>query len=246
MPRPHRGQDEGLDPDRAVRHRREGDGHDLGGEDEIRLDGALDLLVLELLRRARIARRRVLVLVGGVGKDELVDLLGALVAEEEAAEHQERGDGPGRDEAENEGRGQQVEQLVLQRADRDPPDDRQFPVGREAHHVSGRHRRIVDHDAGRLGAGFRRLRADIVQGGRSDLGEAGDVVQQCDEARAHGGSPVSSAGDAKAGRFLNAYLEHSAPDQAPTVRLRGLVHSSEAIDPRVARVRGPRRPAARR
>jgi hypothetical protein len=121
--------------------------------------------------------------------DQFEDFLGALIAEIDAAHHQERGDQPGRDQRQDQRARQQEEQLVLQRAERDLPDDRQFTRGGEAHRIARRHRRVVDDDAGRLGAGLGRLCDDVVDGGCRDLGDPGDVVEQREQSRSHVSSP---------------------------------------------------------
>ena len=85
--------------------------------------------------------------------DLLPDLLGALVAEVGAADHEDRGQQPRQELAEQQGRREDDEQLVAQRADGDPLDDRQLAVGGEALHVARRDGGVVDDDARRLGAG---------------------------------------------------------------------------------------------
>jgi hypothetical protein len=140
------GENRALEPDRVGGHRSQRDGHDLGREDEVRLDGAAHLLVLEIARVLHRGRDRGFVLVGLVGPEDFEDLLGPLVAEEGAADHQKRRDQGRRQRAKKESGRQEVEQLVLERTPGDPPDDRQFAVGGEADHVARRDGRVVDDD----------------------------------------------------------------------------------------------------
>ena len=121
-----------------------------------------------------------------VAADAVPDLLGALVAEVGAADHQDRRQQPGQELAEQQGRREDEQQLVAQRADRDPLDHRQLAVGGDAVDVLRGHGRVVDDHAGRLRAGAARGRADVVDRGRRQPRERGDVVEQREQASSHG------------------------------------------------------------
>ena len=117
-------------------------------------------------------------------------LLVALEGKVEPAEHQERRDRLRQEGAEQQRGGQEEQQLVLQRADGDAPDDRQLALGGEAGDVARRHRRIVDDDAGRLGARLHRLRRGVIERRRRELGQRHHVVQQGEQATAHRWGPL--------------------------------------------------------
>ena len=161
----------------CVQKRRSGDvgqrdRHDLGREDEVGADrAARPSASSSACGSAAPAPSFASWRWASCGTERLVDLLGALVAEIGAAEHQQRRDRPGREEAEQQRGRQQEEELVLQRAAARSADDRQLAVGGEADDVARRHRGVVDHDAGGLGAGLRRLAGHVVERGRRDLGE---------------------------------------------------------------------------
>jgi hypothetical protein len=103
-----------------------------------------------------------------------------------AAAHQDRRHRPRREGAEDQRAGQQEQQLVAERAERDLPDDRQFAIGREAHGVAGGDGGVVDHHAHGLGARLAGGGAHVVQRGGRQLGDAGDVVEKGGEAGGHG------------------------------------------------------------
>jgi hypothetical protein len=65
---------------------------------------------------------------GVVAADLLPDLLGTLEAQVGAADHEEGGEGPRQELAEQQDRREDDEQLVAQGPDGDPLDDRQLPV----------------------------------------------------------------------------------------------------------------------
>jgi hypothetical protein len=75
--------------------------------------------------------------------------------------------------------------LLRKRAHGDLPDDRQFAVGREAHGVAGRHRRVVDHHAHGLGPRLAGGRSDVVQRSGGELGDGRDVIEQRGETGGH-------------------------------------------------------------
>ena len=100
-------------------------------------------------------------------KELFGDLLGRFEGEIGAADHQKRDD---QDEIEavlqpdqQQGGREQEQQFVLQRPCGNLADDRQLALRCQADHVARRDRRIVDDDAGRLGAGFAGRARDIVE-----------------------------------------------------------------------------------
>ncbi len=172
------GQHHGLGDKIGRRDGGQRDGHDLRRQNEIGADGAGHLLVLQRLVALRQlgrhlhARRRM----AGPG-DHVVHLLVALEGEVEPAQHQQRGDGLRQEGAEQQRGGKQEQQLVLQRADGDAPDDGQLALCGEARDVARGHGRVVDDDAGRLGARLHRLRSRVIERCRRQLGQRHDVVQ---------------------------------------------------------------------
>ena len=105
------------------------------------------------------------------------DLVGAFVGQEAPAEHQDDLDHLRGDRTEQQGRRQNDEQLIAQRTDRNAPDDGQFTLGGEPANVGGGDRGVIDHHAGRLRAGLRRCRTDVVNRRRGQLRQRGDVIQ---------------------------------------------------------------------
>ncbi len=188
------GQDDRLGDERARGDTGKRDRHDLGREDEIGADGPLD--PLRLLLGAEQGRRQMrLARLGGtvrrcgllVPAERLDDLLGPLEAEIETAQHQERGDRPGGEEVEQQGRGQQEDELVAQRAQGDPGDHREFAGGCEAHDIARGHGGVVDDDAGRLHPRTAGLRRGVVEGRCGELRDADDIVDEPNQADAQGG-----------------------------------------------------------
>ena len=138
------------------------------------------LLVLgPLLGRDRRLRVR------GVRADQLPELLRALVAEVGAADHQDRREQPRQQLAEQQRGGQDQQQLVAQRADRDPLDHRQLALGPEPLDVARRDRGVVDDHAGGLHARPARAGGDVVDRGGGEAREGHDVVEERGETRAH-------------------------------------------------------------
>ncbi len=114
------------------------------------------------------------------------ELLEALVAQEQAADHQKRRDRARHERADRECCGDQ-DRLVDERAFCNRPDDRQFPVGADAADLLRVEREIVAEDAGGF---FRRSfgkQRDVVQ-------HAGDVVDQREEAGGGHGFTVGVGG----------------------------------------------------
>ena len=161
-------EDQGAREQRLVGDLVERDHHDLRREDEVRADRPADelLLVLGSLR----ADRRLGVVV--MRADRLPQLLGALVAEVGAADHQDRGEQPRQQLAEQQRGGQDEEQLVAQRAGGDPLDHRQLALGPEALDVARGDRGVVDDHAGGLHARPARTGGDVVDRGRGRRGRA--------------------------------------------------------------------------
>ena len=112
-------------------------------------------------------------------------LLGALVAEVGGAEHQDRRQQPRQELTEQQRGGQDEQQLVAQRADRDPLDHRQFAVGGDAVHVLRRHRGVVDDDAGGLGGRAAGGGADVVDRRGRQPGQRRDVVEKTEQTCTH-------------------------------------------------------------
>ena len=158
----------------------ERDHHDLGGQDEVGADRAGDHLLLGVLARSGEGYGVVV-----VPADPAPDLLRTLVAEVAAADHQDRGEQPRQELAEQQRRGEDEQQLVADRADRDPPDHRQLAVRGDTVDVLRRHRGVVDDDARGLRGRPARGSADVVDGGRRQPRERGDVVEQREQASSH-------------------------------------------------------------
>jgi hypothetical protein len=175
----------GLDGQGLVGDVGQGDGHDLARQDQVGADRAAHLLGLQL----GAAQGQVLDLLAGhlVVREGLDDLLGGLEGQIGPAAHQDRRHRPGREGAEDQRAGQQEQQLVAERADRDLPDDRQLAIGREPHGVAGGDGGVVDHHPHGLGARLAGGGAHVVQRGGRQLGDAGDVVEKGGEAGGHGG-----------------------------------------------------------
>ena len=83
--------------------------------------------------------------------------------------------------------------LVAQRPDRDALDDRQLAFGGDAVHVLRRHRGVVDDHAGGLRGRAPGGRADVVDRGRRESRQHRDVVQEREQAGAHGVTVNASA-----------------------------------------------------
>ncbi|MDT4886197.1 hypothetical protein FQZ97_1225190 [compost metagenome] len=96
--------------------------------------------------------------------------LEALVAEEDAAEHQQRRHRPGGEGTDQQRRRHQ-DQLVLQRALGHRPDHRQFALGADPGHLLGIQRQVVAEYAGGL------LRRDLGHD-RHVIQNGGDVIEQ--------------------------------------------------------------------
>src|SRR5262245_25042829 len=112
-------------------------------------------------------------------------LLGALVAEIRRADHQDRRQQPRRELTEQQSGGQDEQQLVAQRSDRDPLDDRQLALGGDAVHVLRRHRGVVDDDSGGLGGRASGGGADVVDRCGREPSQSGDVVEKPEQTSAH-------------------------------------------------------------
>ena len=166
-----------LSDDRRGRHFGKRDRHDFGRQDQVGADRARHFLRLQ--RRGVAFHRR------GFGRmpaeDRLDDFLGPLITQIGAAEHQERGHQPRREGAQQQRRRKQDQQFVAQRPERDLADDRQFALGGEARDVARSHRGIVDDHAHRLAAGLAGCGGDVVERRGGELGDRGDIVEQCYE-----------------------------------------------------------------
>src|SRR6478735_3591246 len=94
--------------------------------------------------------------------DPAPHLLEALVAEVGTADHQDRGEQTREELAEQQRHRQDDDQLVAQRADRDPLDHRELAVGGHSVDVLRSDGGVVDHDSGGLRGGPARSSADVV------------------------------------------------------------------------------------
>ena len=92
-------------------------------------------------------------------------LFGAFIGEVGTAHHQDEDDRLRQEPAQQKGAGQQDKELVLQAADGDLADDRQFATWIEPSDIARRHGRIVNDNAGRLASG--------------PAGSNGDVIDRC-------------------------------------------------------------------
>ena len=182
-----------LQAERLRGHGAERDHDDLGGEDEVGADRALDLVLLERdhVDVRRHDRMRELLLVRGrlvaTGEVPVGDLLDALVAEERAAEHQQRGDEPGHERADRERR-RDEDRLVDQRALGHRPHHGQLAARAHTGDLLRVERQIVTEHSGGLLRGGLGEDCDVVQ-------HAGDVVEERKEAAGgHRGSAGSEEG----------------------------------------------------
>jgi hypothetical protein len=125
-----------------------------------------------------------------VRADHLPQLLGALVAQVDPADHQDRREQPRQQLAQQERDGQDQEELVAQRADRDPLDHREIALGPEPLDVARGDRGVVDDHAGGLHARPARTRGDVVDRGRGRPGEHRDVVEERSETGTHRRPPA--------------------------------------------------------
>ena len=175
-------EDHAAGHERLVEHLLERDHHDLGRQDEVGADrprdgGGLGVGALERHRHV------VVVVVVAQGVD---DLVGALVGEEAATEHQDDLDHRRRDRAQQQRHREDDQDLVAQRAEGDALDDRQLTVGGQPTDVGRGDRGVVDHDAGGLharpaGCGQRH----VVHRRRGQLGQRRDVIEQSDQTACH-------------------------------------------------------------
>jgi hypothetical protein len=101
----------------------------------------------------------------------------SLVAEVGAAEHEDRGQRPRGELAEDQGHGEDDQQLVAQRALGDAGDDAELALGLDALHVARGDRGVVDDDAHRLGAGPSGRAGHVVHRCGGEPREGGDVVE---------------------------------------------------------------------
>ena len=168
------GHDRDLRGQRLVGHDAQRDGNDLGRKDEVGADGALDTLLLVQRRLlAGSGRRFGRGLIGGVlgvlaMQCGVQQLFGALEAQEQSAQGQQRRHQPG-DEGADGQRQRYQDGLVQQRTLEHGPDHRQFTVHTHARDLLGVQGQVVAQDACGLGTGGFRECCNIVQ-------QAGDVV----------------------------------------------------------------------
>jgi hypothetical protein len=184
---PDEREDDAPRDDRLVEHLLERDHHDLRRQDEVGSDRPGHGLRLGLRSLER-GRHLVTVVVVAQRVD---DLVGALVGEEAAAEHEDDLDDLRRDRAEQQRHREDDEDLVAQRSEGDLLDDRQLALRREPTDVGRRDRGVVDHDARRLHARPARGEGHVVDGGRGQLGQRRHVIEQSDQTASHPSSSCS-------------------------------------------------------
>ncbi|MDT4856299.1 hypothetical protein FQZ97_906860 [compost metagenome] len=165
-----------LDAQGLAGHGAEADDDDFRRENEVGTHRALDLIALEgdQVDRGVDQCSRQLGFVGlhlGRAVQQLVrQLLEAFVTEKSAAEHQQRGDRPGRQQDDDQRRRHQ-NQLVQQRALGHRPDHRQLALGPDPRDLLGIQGQVVAEHAGGL------LRGDLGHQ-RHVVEHAGDIVKQ--------------------------------------------------------------------
>ena len=157
----------------------ERDGHDLGRQDEVGADGALDLHLLKLVRVAHRVDQLFLMLV--LMEQFFEDLFSRLEGQIGAADHQQGRDEEGREGSQQKRARKQEQNLVLEAPPGDLADDRQLAFGREPRHIARGHRGIVDDHARRLRARLAGRGADIVERSRGELGDGCYIVQESNQ-----------------------------------------------------------------
>ena len=193
-----------LRPEILPGHGAQGDGDDLGREDEVGAHRALDLVLFHLRQvDGGVGQRGLqfgIVRVGLFLVQELVgDFLEALIAQEGAADHQQRRDGPGREGADGQRRRHQ-DGLVEHRALGHGPHHRNLAVGRHAGDLLRVQRQVVAQHAGGFLRRYLGEHGHVVGHGRAfargHLGHdghvvehGGDVVEQQKQAGGHGEFP---------------------------------------------------------
>ncbi|MGY3467135.1 hypothetical protein ACVW0I_004006 [Bradyrhizobium sp. LM6.11] len=178
-------QHERLRPDVARRDGRQRDRHDLRRQDEIRLDGARDLLVLD---RPRIQRNRLelsFVVARMMRHHGSEHLLGTLVAEKGSAQHEQRRHRGGKEITQQQGNGQQYQQFIAQRPNSNLAHDRQFAFRGKADHVVRRDGCVIDDHASRLCSRLGRLARYIVERGCCHLCNRRDIVEKTNQSDTH-------------------------------------------------------------
>lgn len=174
------------DPQGLGGHLVHGDDHDLAGQDEVGGDGALDDSGLR--RRSPLDRRGIFF--GGVVAAEFVpDLLGTLIAEVGATQHEDERDGSRKEGTDGQQCRQNDQQLVPERSPEDLLDHREFTGRVRTGYVLRGDGGVVNHYAGGLCPGLGGAGSDVVHGGGRYAGNGCDVVQQGDKAAAHWGLP---------------------------------------------------------
>ena len=172
----HQRQRDRLQRHTVLRQFGQGDGHDLGRKDEVGLDRAGDLFLFQV--GGVLGVEILFDLVVGMGGQHVEHLFRALETQIGPAQHQKRRHRQRQEPGQEHQPRQEHDQLVLERALGDAPDDRQLAVGLEPRDISWRHGGVVDHHARRLGPGLGRRRRNVVNRGRRHLGNRRDIVQQ--------------------------------------------------------------------
>ncbi len=168
-------------------HGPQGDDDDLRRQHEVRQHGPADLVPLQ----GGQVHRRVLQGLGQLGVmplrlrpvQELVgQLLDPLVAQVGPADHEQGQNGPGRHQADSQGRRDQ-DQLVAEGPLGHRPDHRQFALGAHPRHLLGIQGQVIAQDPGGLARRDLGHNRDVIE-------DCSDVVEQGEQAgTGHGGLP---------------------------------------------------------
>ena len=157
------------------------------------------------------------------------DLLGALKTEIQAAQHQDRGQRPGQEPAEQNRHRQDDEELVAERPDRDLPDDRELALWRQARHVTWDNCRVVHDHAERLASCPAGSRHDVVRRCRRKTGQGRNVVKEREQTARHGFLSIRHAvRRARQGFLRTARVDgHASRAGASSVNLRARIGSRQ-------------------
>ena len=210
-----------LLPERRRGHGAQGNGDDLGREDEVGAHGTLDLVLFhgdEIDARIGIGLGEALALHGiflGRMQEFVGQLLATLKAQKGAADHEQRRDSPGNEGA-DEQRRRHEDDLVDQRALGHGPDNGNLALGAHARDLLGVKGQVIAQHAGRLLRSHLGHDGHIVGHGHAlagrDLGHEGHVVkdrcnivkQHQQTSTSHRVSPVNCWGALRPGRHHGA------------------------------------------
>src|SRR4051812_41072653 len=141
----------------------------------------------------------------------LEHLLGTLVAEKGAAQHEQRRDCGGKEITKQQSDGQQDQQFVAERPNRNLAYDRQFAFRGKTDHVIRRDGCVIDYHASRLCSRLGRLARDIVERGCRHLCDRCDIVEKTNQSDTH---QPSSFGLPAGGVCDNTLLHYLAMEGA--------------------------------